>query len=162
MCKHNASGLLWKNWKRNPLIQFPNCNKPLFFNVKLASGRTAKVLAQVDVKFKVKDHNFQDSFLKVSSMNSVVLGNRFFKKYNIEISPGENLLKLSELTYQLNEIRIPKEERRKIPKCRYPVFFLPKNNCQAPKLRNLLHKNRIFEKFWRTRRNDKSTWRIWK
>ena len=74
-----------------------------FLNVKVASGRTVKILAQVDVN----DHNFQDSFLILPSMNSVVLGNPFFKKYNIEISPGENLLKRPEMTYQLNEIRIP-------------------------------------------------------
>ena len=97
-----------------------------FLNVKVASGRTVKVLAQVDVKFKVNDHNFQDSFLILPSMNSLVLGNPFFKKYNIEISPGENLLKLPEMTYQLNEIRIPKEGRRRIPKSRYPVFLYQK------------------------------------
>ena len=59
-------------------------------------------------------------------MDSVVLGNPFFKKYNIEISPGENLLKLPEMTYQLNDIRIPKEGRRKIPESRYPVFMFQK------------------------------------
>ena len=101
-----------------------------FLNVKVASGRTVKVLAQVDVKFKVSDHNFQDSFLILPSMNSVVLGNPFFKKYNIEISPGENLLKLPEMTYQLNEIRKPKEGRRKIPKSRYPVLMYQKTTVK--------------------------------
>ena len=100
-------------------------------NVKVASGRTVKVLTQVDVKFKVIDHNFQDSFLILPSMNSVVLGNPFFKKYNIEISPGENLLKLPEMTYQLNEIRIPKEGRRKFAKSRYPVFLTQKTTVKA-------------------------------
>ena len=95
-------------------------------NVKVASGRTVKVLAQVDVKFKVNDHNFQESFLIFPSMNSVFLGNPLFKKNNIEIIPGENLLKMPEMTYQLNEIRIPKEGRRKIPKSRYPVFMFQK------------------------------------
>ena len=84
--------------------------KRYFWNVKVASGQTVKVLAQVDVKFKVNDHNFQDSLLILPSLNSVVLGNPFFKKFNIEISPGENLLKLPEMTYQLNEIRTPKED----------------------------------------------------
>ena len=101
-----------------------------FLNVKVASGRTVKVLAQVDVKFKVNDHNFQDSFLILPSMNSVVLANPFFKKYNIEISPGKNLLKLPEMTYQLNEIRIPMEGRRKIPKSRYPVFMYQKTTVK--------------------------------
>ena len=102
-----------------------------FLNVKVASGQTVKVLAQVDVKLKVNDHNFQDSFLILPSMNSVVLGNPFFRKYNIEISPGENLLKLPEITYQLNEIRIPKEVRRKIPQSRYNNVLV---GCEVPRL----------------------------
>ena len=101
-----------------------------FLNVKVASGRTVKVLAQVDVKFRVNDHNFQDTFLILPSMSSVVLGHPFFKKENIEISPGGNLLKLPEMTYQLNEIRTPKEGRRRIPKSRYPVFVSQKTTVR--------------------------------
>ena len=119
-----------KKLKKESLNSISELQQASFLNVKLASGRTVKVLAQVDVKFKVNDHNFQDSFLILPSMNSVVLGNPFFKKYNIEISPGENLLKLSEMTYQLNEIRIPKEGRRKIPKSRYPVFMFQKTTVK--------------------------------
>ena len=37
-------------------------------NVKVASGRTAKVLAQVDVKFKINEHEFDDVFLILPSM----------------------------------------------------------------------------------------------
>ena len=48
--------------------------------VKVASGRTFKVLAQIEVKFKVNNHVFQDAFLILPSMNSVVLGNPFFNK----------------------------------------------------------------------------------
>ena len=95
-------------------------------NVKVASGRTVKVLAQVDVKFKINEHQFDDVFLILPSMNSVVLGNPFFKKYHIEISPGENLLKLPDMTYQLNEIKLPSHGRKKIPKTKYPVCLLQK------------------------------------
>ena len=116
-----------------------------FLNVKLASGRTVKVLAQVDVKIKVNDHSFQDSFLILPSMNSVVLGNPFFKKYNIEISPGENLLKLPEMTYQLNDIRIPKEGRRTIPKSRYPVFMYQKTTVK-PQNQEILYTKIYFSK----------------
>ena len=49
-------------------------------NVKIASGRTVKVLAQVNLKFKINEHQFDDVFLILTSMNSVVLGNPFFKK----------------------------------------------------------------------------------
>ena len=95
-------------------------------NVKVASGRTVKVLAQVDVKFKLNEHQFDDIFLILPSMNSAVLGNRFFKKYNIEINSGENLLKLPNITYQLNEIEIPSQARKKILKTKYPVYLLQK------------------------------------
>ena len=57
-------------------------------NVKVASRRTVKVLAQVNVKFKIIEHHFDDVFLILPSRNSVVLGNPFFEKYNIEICPG--------------------------------------------------------------------------
>ena len=118
-----------------------------FLNVKVASGRTVKVFAQVDVKFKVNDHNFQDSFLILPSMNSVVLGNPFFKKYNIEICPGENFLKLPEMTYQLNEIRIPKEGKRipKIPKSRYPVLMYQKTTVM-PQNQEILYTKIEFSK----------------
>ena len=116
-----------------------------FLNVKVASGRTVKVLAQVDVKFKVNDHSFQDSFLILPSRNSVVLGNPFFEKSNIEISPGENLLKLPEMTCQLNEIRIPKEGRRKIPKSRYPVFMYQETTVK-PQNQEILYTKIEFSK----------------
>ena len=120
----------YKKLKEESPISISELQQASFLNVKVASGRTVKVLAQVDVKFKVNDHNFQDSFLILPSMNSIVLGNPFFKKYNTEISPGENLLKLPEMTYQLNEIRIPKEGRRKIPKSRYLVFMYQKTTVK--------------------------------
>ena len=116
-----------------------------FLNVKVASGRAVKVLAQVDVKFKVNDHNFQDSFLILPSMNSVVLGNPFYKKYNNEISPGANLLKLQKMTYQLNEIRTPKEGRRKNPKSRYPVFMYQKTTVK-PQNQEILYTKIEFSK----------------
>ena len=34
-----------------------------FLNVKVASGRTVKVLAQVDVKFELNEHQFDNVFL---------------------------------------------------------------------------------------------------
>ena len=101
-----------------------------FVNKKIASGRSVRVLGQVDVKFKVNDHNFQDSFLVLPSMNSFVLSNPFFKKYNIEVNPGENLLKLPEMTYQLNEIRIPKERRCRVQKSTYPIFMYQKTTVK--------------------------------
>ena len=129
-CANAMPADFYKKLKEESPNSISELQQASFLNVKVASGRTVKVLAQVDVKLKVNDHNFQDSFLIFPSMNSIVLGNPFFKKYNIEISPGENLLKLPEKTYQLNEIRIPKEGRRKLPKSRYPVFMYQKTTVK--------------------------------
>jgi len=118
-----------------------------FWNVKVASGRTVKVLAQMDVEFHVNDHNVQASFLLLPSMNSVVIGNPFFKKSNIEISPGELLLKLPDMTYQLNEIKVPKEGRRKVTKSRYPVVTHQKTIIKPRNQEILYSKTEISEDF---------------
>ena len=90
-CSNAMPADFYKKLKEESPNSISELQQASFLNVKVASGRTIKVLAQVDVKFKVNDHNFQDSFLILPSMNSVVLGNPFFKKHNIEISPGESL-----------------------------------------------------------------------
>ena len=80
----------------------------------------------MDVKFRIKEHQFDDVFPILPSMNSVVLGNSFFKQYNIEISTGEKLIKLQDMTHQLNEIKIPSHGRKKIPKTKYSVCLQQK------------------------------------
>ena len=70
-----------------------------FLNVKVASGRNMKVLGQIDLQFKIDEHIFEDTFLILPSMNSVVLGNPFCRKHSIEISPGHNIFKVPEMTY---------------------------------------------------------------
>ena len=50
-----------------------------FLNVKVASGRTVKVLAQANVKLNIIEHQIDDVFLILLSLNSVVLGNPFYK-----------------------------------------------------------------------------------
>ena len=97
-----------------------------FLNVKVASGRNLKVLGQIDVQFKINEHKFEDTFLILPSVNSVVLGNPFFRKQSIEISRGDNILKLPEMTYELNEIKTPSEGRTMVPKRRYPVVMSQK------------------------------------
>ena len=80
-------------------------------------------------------------------MNSVVLGNPFFKKYNIEIRPGDNVLKLSEMTDQLNEVRIPKEGRHKIPKSKYPAFTFQKTTVK-PQNQEIVYTRLEFSKIF--------------
>ena len=91
-CANAMPADVYKKLKEESPNSISERQQASFLNVNLASGRTVKVLAQVDVKVKVNDHTFQDSFLILPSLESVVLGNPFFRKYDIEIHLGENLL----------------------------------------------------------------------
>ena len=70
--------------------------QPSILIVKVASGRNDECLGQIDVVFEINEPNFEDVFFLLSSMNSVVAGNAFFRKYSFENSPAENLLEISE------------------------------------------------------------------
>ena len=48
-------------------------------------------------------------------MNSVILGNCFFKKHDFSIDPKNNLLKLPDLTVQLNQI-VPEKGKKRYTK----------------------------------------------
>ena len=78
-------------------------------------------------------------------MNSVVLGNPFFRKHSIEISPGDNILKLPEMTYELSEIKTPSEGRKMVPKQRYPIVTSQKVNIK-PQHREFLQTKTDFRK----------------
>ena len=94
--------------------------KPLFNSVRMASGQRVPVDKQAKKSFQIGPHFFQDSFLILPTMNSVNLGNPFFKKHIITIDPRNNLLQLPDLTVQLNQILPEKGKKRyytkKLPK----------------------------------------------
>ena len=54
--------------------------KPFFNSVRMASGQRVLVDKQAKISFQIGPHYFQDSFLILPTMNSVILGNPFFKK----------------------------------------------------------------------------------
>ena len=121
-CANAMPADFYKKLKTQCPNSIPELQQASLLNVKVASGRTVKVLEQVDVKFKIFERQFDNVFLILPSMNSVDLGNSFFKKKNnIEISPKENLLKLPDMTNQLNEIKIPSQGRKKTSKTKYRV-----------------------------------------
>ena len=94
--------------------------KPYIYSVRMASGQRLPVDKQAKVSFQIGLHHFQDSFLILLTMTSVILGNPFFKKHNIKIDPKNNLLQIPDITVQLNQILPEKGEKRyytkKIPK----------------------------------------------
>ena len=53
--------------------------KPFFNSVRMASGQRIPVEKQAKISFQIGPHFFQDSFLILPTMNSVILG-IFFSK----------------------------------------------------------------------------------
>ena len=47
----------------------------------MASGQGVPVEKQAKISFQIGPHQFQDSFLILPTMNSVILGNPFFEKH---------------------------------------------------------------------------------
>ena len=90
--------------------------EPSFTSVRMASGHKVTIKKQAKISFKIGTHTFQDSFLILPTMNSAILGNPFFKKYNITIDPRHNLLHLPDLTVQLNQILPEKGQKSKYTK----------------------------------------------
>ena len=85
-------------------VKIGNIENPDFTTVKLASGKKLAVIGQIEATFSLGGLEFREKFLILPEMNSIILGNPFFKKHGINISPQLNILKLPELTLQLNTI----------------------------------------------------------
>ena len=104
---------------------------PDYKEVKLASGSPVQINQQAKIEFMLGNFKFTDSFLVLPKMNNIILGNQFFKKHSIDISPSNNLLKLPEMTYHLNEKK-PKNGPRKILKKlkKFPIFLSKKHTLQ--------------------------------
>ena len=93
--------------KQNAKLEF---FEPSFKNVKLASVSPVSVSHAVRIHFEIAKHKFSDDFIVLPTMNTVVIGNPFLKKNSIWICPSNNLLKLPDITVQLNEIK-PKNQK---------------------------------------------------
>ena len=96
--------------------------KPFFNSVRMASGQRVPVNKQAKISFQMGPHYFQDSSLILPTMNSVILGNPFFKKHNFTIDPRNNLLQLPNLTVQLNQI-LPEKGKNVITRKNYRKFL---------------------------------------
>ena len=80
--------------------------------VKMASGRLIKIIGKCRNKFQLDKFEFHNEFLVLPAMNSMILGNPFFKKHDIDVCPTRNLLKLPQMTFHMNNIKV--EKKRKI------------------------------------------------
>ena len=105
-----------------------------------------------------KEHQLYDVFLILPSMNSDVLGNPFFKKYR-DKTWIKNLLKLPDMTYYLNEIKTPRQGRKKVSETKYPLCLLHKIVIRLSN-KKFLCKNRCSKETGRSYRNCDSRRRI--
>ena len=112
--------------------------KPFFNSVRMVSGQRVPVDKQPKISFQIGPHYFHDSFLFLPTMNSVILGNPFFKKHNITIDPKNNLLQLPDLTVQLNQILPEKGKKRYTKKLPKIPLILTKKIQIAPQSQVLL------------------------
>ena len=82
----------------------------------MAAAKRVAIEKQAKIRFQIEQHTFQDSFLIMPTMNSIILGNPFFNKHNITIDPKNNLLHLPELTVQFNQILPEQAEKPRFAK----------------------------------------------
>ena len=105
---------------------------PSFKNVQMASGMPINVSKAVKITFDITNHEFTDIFLVLPTMNSVIIGHPFFKKNMIWICPAFNLLKLPNLTVQLNEIKPKGKSIYYLKKLKKIPIFLNKKHALPP------------------------------
>ena len=77
-------------------LKQPDCT-----SFKIAIGQLVRIEKQAEIKFKLAHREFVEDFLVLSSKNSVILGNPFFVKHDISISPKQALIQFSRSDYYL-------------------------------------------------------------
>ena len=83
--------------------------------VKLASGQLIPARGQIELTISIGKHSFKEKFLVLPHMNSIILGNPFFNNNSMKLYPKENLMKLPDITLQLNEIQPNRTEKQAKP-----------------------------------------------
>ena len=95
--------------------------------VKMASGQLVSTDTEVSVPFRLGNQCFNEKFLVLKSANSLILGNPFFKKHNIQICPKNNLLQFPDMMIQVNSIKETEHENKKTKKLtKIPVLLSKK------------------------------------
>ena len=105
-------------------------NQPDCTSVKMAGGQIVRIEKQAEIKFKLAHREFVEDFLVLSSTNSVILGNPFFIKHDISISPKQGLIQFPDLTVQINEIKPVNEKRRAVGHKKIPIYTNKKHTIQ--------------------------------
>ena len=106
-------------------LKQPDC-----ISVKMTGGQLVRIEKQAEIKFKLAHREFDEDFLVLSTTNSVILGNPFFVKHDISISPKQALIQFSDLTVQINEIKPVNEKRRSVRHKKIPIYTNNKHTKQ--------------------------------
>ena len=114
-----------KTDKNAVILKQPDCT-----SVKMAGGQLVRIEKQAEIKFKLAHREFVEDFLVLSSTNSVILGNPFFVKHDILISPKQALIQFPDLTVQINEIKPVNEKRRSVRHKKIPIYTNKKHTIQ--------------------------------
>ena len=104
--------------------------KPKWDLVKMASGQLVKVEKQAKITFQLAHRKFTESFLVLTSTNPVILGNPFFIKHDITISPKRGTIQFPDLTVQINEIKPVDEKRRTFRHKKISIYTNKKQTIQ--------------------------------
>ena len=83
-------------------------------SVKVASGAAVPVLSQAQITFQLGSGEFVEKFLVLAKMNTPILGLPFLRENGIVIDFQQKLLKLPDMTLQLNEIQDERGKRQRI------------------------------------------------
>ena len=86
----------------------------------MSSSQRVPVDKRAKISFQIRPHYFQDSFVILTTLNSVILGYPFLKNHKTTNDPKNILLQLLEVTVQLNPI-LPQKQKKRYTK------RLPKN-----------------------------------
>ena len=113
--------------------------------VRLASGQLIPVHGQTELEFLIAKNYCKEWFLVLPKKKNIILGNPLFENNSIELYPRENLIKLPDLTLQLNEISTQTD---KSGKPQYTIRTMEKcviaPNQQATSKCNLQMKSKQF------------------
>ena len=94
--------------------------------VRMAGGQLVPIEIEATICFKIAAKTFTEIFLVLPTANSMILGNCFYKKHDVQICPKYDLLKFPDVTIQINEIKTPSSKRHKKQALRVPVILSKK------------------------------------
>ena len=93
---------------------------------RMAVGQLVPIEIGATITFRIAVISFRENFLVLPTTNSMIRGNCFYKKHDVQICTKYDLLKFSILTVQINEIKTATSKRHKKRTLRIPLILSKK------------------------------------